>query len=423
MVFSSIFYVALGVGLGYFGATTKYEEEEFWGRAHVVPTQLEHFDAQLQNTEVVNAWDVSTHSYKLGRYTRPFKSVEYPVTDVSYPWLTLKRWAYYSVATTTHSFTFAIVQVNYASVAFAYMVDLHSKQMFEYSALVPFGLTTNMSPSSIEGCSSFTAWNSSMEVCFDKRKKAWIIKADVRAYSKQNHEARHIVADYEMVMGDSESLVMHFPLANNPYRPAYTHKLAGAPANGILTVDGKQNNIENGLGSVDWTKSMAMRRTEWNWASSTFHAVVQNFTNGEIKTKTKCTIGINLSAKVYDIDGHSQENAVWVDGKVYSTEGVLFEVPETGKTQETDLWGITSIPINNMTQSTTSVHVQLKFRPWGARTENDDKILVKSKFLQAYGVYNGQITITTVVKSNLTETMVVEVVDAYGVAEDHFALW
>ncbi|KNC72741.1 hypothetical protein SARC_14698, partial [Sphaeroforma arctica JP610] len=116
----------------------------------------------------------------------PFESVEYPVTDVAYPYFTLKRWAYYSVATDRHLFAFAVVQVNYAAVAFAYVVDLETKVKYDYSSMVPLGLGVDMAPSSVQGCTRYKGWSNEISACFDKDTKTWQISVDVQATNEDH---------------------------------------------------------------------------------------------------------------------------------------------------------------------------------------------------------------------------------------------
>jgi hypothetical protein len=56
-----------------------------------------------------------------------------------------------------------------------------------------------------------------------------------------------------------------FPLA--PDRPAYTHKAGGLPASGALRLGARQIELRDALATLDWTRSLARRRTRWKWAS------------------------------------------------------------------------------------------------------------------------------------------------------------
>lgn len=141
-------------------------------------------------------------------------------------------------------------------------------------------------------------------------------------------------------MKREEALALLFPLGNDSLRPAYVHKAAGSPVRGAFSFGNVSVELPGGhqppqaLGAVDWTRSLALRCTRWNWASSSFRALVHTTVKklGSVSEPPAgarwASIGINLSKDVYDIDGESQENALWIDGKVYPLRGVQFNVPE-----------------------------------------------------------------------------------------------
>lgn len=151
-------------------------------------------------------------------------------------------------------------------------------------------------------------------------------------------------------MKREEALVLLFPLGNDSMRPAYVHKAAGSSVRGSFSVGNVSVDLasdQSALGAIDWTRSLALRCTQWNWASSSFQARVQTTSaadnnDGNTGASAKLVaVGINLSKNVYDIDGESQENAIWIDGRVFVLRGVLFTVPEDPVRKE---WRIQSVP-------------------------------------------------------------------------------
>lgn len=154
-------------------------------------------------------------------------------------------------------------------------------------------------------------------------------------------------------MKREEALALLFPLGNDSKRPAYVHKAAGSPVRGSFSFGNVSVDLgsdQPALGAIDWTRSLALRCTRWNWASSSFSARVQTTpgagdTNGDaddIDARVEgASVGINLSKDVYDIDGESQENAIWINGRVFVLHGVLFTVP---KDPVRETWQIQSVP-------------------------------------------------------------------------------
>ncbi|KNC72501.1 hypothetical protein SARC_14942, partial [Sphaeroforma arctica JP610] len=61
-------------------------------------------------------------------------------------------------------------------------------------------------------------------------------------------------------------------------------------------------------------------------------------------------------------------------------QGVHFDVPHSIEEQETRQWNIRSLPNGvDPTPQEHKVMIALNFTPWGARKENDDKIVAKTK--------------------------------------------
>lgn len=165
------------------------------------------------------------------------------------------------------------------------------------------------------------------------------------------------------------------------------------------------------LGGLDWTKSIALHHTVWKWASANFYATVLTvLKEGKSIPEDNAAIGINLSADVYDIEGASQENAIWINGQVYIVGGVKFIIPAQA---DTDEWQIQS------KDPTESEYIDLRFQPTGARQDHTDLYLLKSDFIQPFGYFYGNILVTASDGSMRS----IHVQHAFGVVEDHNAAW
>jgi hypothetical protein len=107
---------------------------------------------------------------------------------------------------------------------------------------------------------------------------------------------------------------------------------------------------------------------------------------------------------VYDRpEGTSHENAVFVEGITHSLGGVVFELPEH---PERGTWRI---------QSREAGELDLEFQPLGARKQELDLGLVRSRFVQPYGTFRGRV--------QPPGGPAVSVERVFGVVEDHDALW
>lgn len=309
-----------------------------------------------------------------GRYRAPIPDPSLGVTG-------LRRWRqkewHYSAFTTDRWFVgLGLVQLGYVANAFVYAVDRRKpEEPLEHEAMSPLGSALRFAPSSVSGT---TRWRRGAdEALIQWDGAAWRVRLDVPlGGTRLRGEAR---------MGTGEAMALLHPLA--PDRPAYTHKAAALPLEGHLTLGGTPVDLEGGLASIDWTRSLARRETRWKWAS-----VSTRLADGS-------TLGLNLSAEVYDDPGgHSCENAYWHDGRVTPLGGVAFHMPAR---PAHEAWHIRSL---------RGDEVDLTFQPLGAREQRLNLGLVRSDFVQPYGSFRG-----TVAGHRLD--------DAFGVVEDHLSVW
>ncbi|KAF0683589.1 Aste57867_24355 [Aphanomyces stellatus] len=341
--------------------------------------------------------------YAFGRWKAPIEDVRFE-SEVEWTHALeqakIKRWHYTSVNTADYLVAFTIVSLPYAAPVFVYIVDKHTAEKWEFATNVPLSAGVHFAASSVDSasCTSYASLWRDLSFCFDER--AWHMTLDgIHVTSDRTKNKLPLSFDLSMTATDHEPLILSFPLANDPLRPAYVHKGAGYRVHGALTLGEKRIDFSDALGAVDWTKSIALHHTEWNWVSSSF------------KTDDGKAVGINLSARVYDVDGASQENALWVDGKLCLLGGVSFAVPAH---PVTDTWTIRS------KNATALDAVDLEFTPVGARQEQVNVLnVVRSAFVQPYGRFTGHITCTM----ESGETHRIRLRDTFGVVEDHQALW
>lgn len=296
----------------------------------------------------------------------------------------LKEWCFMSVTTERWFLSFAIVQLGYVGNAFCYLVDRQDPEHpWEHEVLTPLGAGLRISPSSVAGRSTLDWGGAHMEVRWTG---AWEVQLDLPVERNGRTERLHGGFRVEA----EEAMALLHPL--RPDRPAYTHKAAAMPVQGLLSFRGEEIPLDDSLATLDWTRSVALRDTRWKWAS-----LAARLFDGR-------RIGLNLSAEVYDDpDGSSRENALWIDGRVVPLPGVDFEIPlEPSR----DRWRV---------RSRDRIAIDLTFDPGGARAQRMDLAVVRSDFIQAFGRWEGRIS-----PEGLPP---VELEGAFGVAEDHYARW
>lgn len=308
-----------------------------------------------------------------GRYDAPIAD-----PNISAPLWRLKEWQYHSVATEEVFFALGIVQLGYVANAFAYAVDLANPESFwEFEALLPLGIGVEFSQSSTAGETTLASGRQQISaLCTEK---GWLIHCELFSQNQ------NIQVDLAIEMGKDQSLALVHPVGNA--QPTYTHKMAGLQSTGSLIWQDKRFSLQ-GLATVDWTRSHAARLTKWKWAS-----LVAHLPQGH-------RLGLNLSADVYDnSSAESQENALWLDGRIQSLGKISFILPEQRHKQDWHLSG---------------PDIDLIFTPLGARRSDVDFGLIKSQFIQPFGKFNGLVHFGG---------KPIALQNAIGVVEDHLALW
>jgi hypothetical protein len=296
----------------------------------------------------------------------------------------LKEWHYLSFSGDDAFVAIAMVQLGYLSKAFVYAIDRREGwRIADYSHIAPLGRSVTMAPSPVRGATTFRAGTNrvAFEATGTPETGGWKVDLDLRLSDRSR-----LVGGFTVLRGDGFSLVHKLPSGN----PAYTHKDAGLLAEADLRW-GDRPIRGRGLSSSDWTRSLAMRETRWRWAAFT-----HTLADGR-------RVGLNLSALVYDdARGESEENVVFVDGRLHSLGGARFELPRNPATEP---WRVTSIRPGEF---------ELTFEPRGAHRENTNALVLKSQFVQPFGVFTGFVR---------SGDEAIDVSGAVGVVEDHAAVW
>eukprot|EP00455_Lapot_gusevi_P043596 TRINITY_DN5323_c0_g1_i3.p1 TRINITY_DN5323_c0_g1~~TRINITY_DN5323_c0_g1_i3.p1 ORF type:complete len:161 (-),score=33.37 TRINITY_DN5323_c0_g1_i3:264-713(-) len=149
---------------------------------------------------------------------------------------------------------------------------------------------------------------------------------------------------------------------------------------------------------------MAERVTIWKWAS--------------FATRVGDTIvGVNLSDDVYNDNRNiSQENAIWLNGNVFSVGRVVFHIPDRPHYQT---WKLRS---DKFDFHNSHIRIELDFIPRGTREEHMHLEVIALDFVQPFGEFSGKISIRTDTESGEKWNDLV-IQKAYGVVEDHYSKW
>jgi hypothetical protein len=148
-------------------------------------------------------------------------------------------------------------------------------------------------------------------------------------------------------------------------------------ARGVLDAGGRRHEIDQ-QAFIDDSAGYHQRHTVWKWSAG-----VGVSRGGE-------QVAWNLVTGVHDAPSGS-ERTVWIDGRAAEVPAVDFD-PELESIDSAD-------------------GARLEFSEWGARTDDTNLLLFRSRYRQPFGTFSG------------TLPGGVELAEGYGVMEDHDVFW
>lgn len=206
-------------------------------------------------------------SNEFGRYKKPFSSIDYSWVSSSkvFNFVTLKHWDFKSISTSKYFIVTAIANFNYIANAFVYVIDRSNpkNEFYQYESRSYLSQAIQeQAKSSIDGCTHFYQSSSEyIRLCYSKNNKVYEIDANV-PMKNGLQVSFDFKIDYSIEK--DQSMVLVYPVEEN--RPAYTHKIATLSAQGKISIgDKKQENLRNGLSSMDWTLAYSERLSRWKW--------------------------------------------------------------------------------------------------------------------------------------------------------------
>jgi hypothetical protein len=284
-----------------------------------------------------------------------------------------KRWMYVVVASDEAFAAAAVVHGGWFAGAFAWAVDRASGAVvLEASAAGLPGLSASVTARTGPGASArFTGLGLSVRV--DRGVRSWLLEVRTpRGSIEAALEVPRAAQPFTLVAGVPGGGVRA------------TEKSGALPATGEVRAGNRSLALAGGFGGVDVTCGVLARETRWRWAFATGHA------GGEPFAFNLCEgFGVPTTSP--------GENAVFDRGIPYGLQPVAFE-PGAGD------WRIAS----------DDGSVELRFTPAAAHRERRNLGVLRTRFTQLAGVFNGTIA---------GRNGAVAVVDLPGVVEDHWAVW
>ena len=265
----------------------------------------------------------------------------------------------------------AVVDLKYLANGFLYVYDRKAKTLIETKKLVPFGIGSNIETTARSYDSSFSAGSFNITIT-----------------------SFRMMASSPDISLDVKLTKLPEPLrlcTRSGYRGwVYMEKTSPINVLGKVTCKGKTFEISSPdyMGLMDWTTGFMRRDTYWEWA-----ATATTLPDGR-------SFGLNLCCGVNETS--FTENAFWIEGARTKVDTVNFEFDSCDLYRP---WKIASY----------DERVNLVFTPETERGESVNAVLIKSKFKQFMGTFDG--TLKT------EDGEVIEIKGLPGWAEDHYAKW
>jgi hypothetical protein len=276
-----------------------------------------------------------------------------------------KTWLFIGAGNPELFIGFAIVDAGLVSKAFAYIYDLKNNILTEESITVPLGFGKDFDPNLLSN------W----------KLKNFSISTEGNIMTCAYKGAKFALK-LEVSLNDNGLSFMCPSKGDRLFH--YTYKNLLLPTKASWTIGGKEFHMHNLKGGIDFSKGYPPRHTTWNWTS--FMGT----------TEDGISVGINVVDKFND----NLENVMWIGDEKISLGKMLYDYQPP---LESSKWEVNAVDGN----------LQLMMQPLGARKENLNVLLLKSKFTQVYGPIMGKI------KHNGVEKML----NGFGVMEEHEALW
>ena len=288
---------------------------------------------------------------------------------------------YVAIASDELLIALAVVDLGYASNAFAFALDAKALRMLAQTTSMgpPFAACVS---GAIERTASYNFLGTSVQIERPAGSTALSINArmndiEVRAEIDARGAPPAIAA---IAAVESKSTSSARGLVN------MTEKRALLDVRGEAVIAGRRVSLDGALAGYDYTNGLLARRTQWRWA----------FALGRAKSGER--VALNL------VEGFigDAECAAWIDGELYPlAEGRFTFDPKS--------------PLSAWKLRTADGGADLAFRPGGMHVDNRNYGVLASRFTQVGGVFSGKLAIEG--RGEL------ELENVLGVTEDQDMLW
>ncbi|MGV7209755.1 DUF2804 domain-containing protein [Oxalobacteraceae bacterium A2-2] len=280
-----------------------------------------------------------------------------------------KRWHYVALYTERVFCAVAIVDLGWASTAFAYAFERSDGDMLTNFSEDGVPLLSARVADQARGASHFRTRRCTIEIAPEGAGQRLAVRSD------------YLEIDALLGPGAAPPLLACGPVQGGSVHA--TQKTGGLPLlGGAVRTYRDEFALAGGVASVDYSNGLLARRTAWRWASA-----------------HNLELGFNLQAGYFG----AHENALWLDGQVHALGPAhfLYDVKD---------------PVARWHIFTEDDQLDLYFTPEGARREQRRLPFASSRYVQPLGTFSGW------VRSGPDQPKRI-ISQLPGVTEDHAARW
>jgi hypothetical protein len=280
-------------------------------------------------------------------------------------WVRQKRWHYTLVSTPEVAVLGAVVDLGYSANAFCCAVDLKAGEVLaDESFLGPPGPWAKVGDRPNDGLDAkFRSLGASVAARGEGDRLA--LEVDVRA-SRARSGKPFVWRGSLEGQGSPPPLTVIAPTEDGGVN--VTQKRGGLIASGTLEAGGRRYSLEGGVGGTDYTQGLLARRTTWRWAF------------GQGRLPDGSAFGLNLVEGFNEAGSETNENAVFLGGAVHPLGRPRFTFD---RERYLSPWSV----------ATDDGALELHFRPLHVHHELRDYKVIRSKFVQVVGLFEGTLTV------------------------------
>ncbi|MGH8493869.1 MAG: DUF2804 domain-containing protein [Moraxellaceae bacterium] len=292
-------------------------------------------------------------------------------------WIGYKQFQYFGGMSDSLIFGCALAHLRHIGVAFVYVYDMQSGELFSRSLRSPLGLGLTLADNPVSGESRFRLPGVDIRLGYQEapRQKTLSVKL-----------GDDFLLEAAMPEAGFEPMSLCTRTAYSGW--VYANKTAGLHITGHLLHKGRDTDLASigAMGHHDFSCGFMRRETFWNWAC------FSGMAGGH-------RIGLNLSCGVNETS--FTENCLWIDGRLVKVNLTRFDF------RQDDLmlpWQVRS----------DDGLVNLRFTPAGMHREQLNAGLVASNFKQLFGRFDGELHV---------DGKRIAITGLPGFVEDQYAKW